>query len=83
MNAPISQKKGWVVTREAFERMLAALHPDSERADEQYVKIRRKLVKLFEWRGCPEADECADETINRVAQKICEGVSTGPMILIH
>jgi len=75
MNAPISQKKGWVVTREAFERMLAALHPDSERAGEQYVKIRRKLVKLFEWRGCPEADECADETINRVAQKICEGTS--------
>jgi len=75
MNAPISQKKGWVVTREAFERMLAALHPDRERADELYVKIRRKLVKLFEWRGCPEADECADETINRVAHRICEGTS--------
>jgi DNA-directed RNA polymerase specialized sigma24 family protein len=75
MNTPISRKKGWVVTRESFERMLAELHPDSERAGELYVKIRRKLVKLFEWRGCPDAEECADETFNRVAQKISEGTS--------
>jgi DNA-directed RNA polymerase specialized sigma24 family protein len=75
MSAPISQKKGWVITREAFDRMLAELHPDSERAGEQYEKIRRKLVKLFEWRGCAHAEECADETFNRVAQKICEGTS--------
>jgi RNA polymerase sigma factor (sigma-70 family) len=75
MNATISKKKGWVITREAFDRMLAELHPDSERAGEQYEKIRRKLVKMFEWRGCAHAEECADETFNRVAQKICEGTS--------
>jgi hypothetical protein len=44
-------KKRWVITREAFDRMLAELHPDIERAGEQYENIRRKLVKLFEWRG--------------------------------
>jgi RNA polymerase sigma factor (sigma-70 family) len=75
MSASISQKKGWVITREAFDRMLAELHPDIERAGEQYEKIRQKLVKLFEWRGCTHAEECADETFNRVAQKICEGTS--------
>jgi RNA polymerase sigma factor (sigma-70 family) len=75
MNSSISQKKGLIITREAFERMLAELHPDIERAGEQYEKIRRKLVKLFEWRGCPHAEECADETFNRVTQKICEGAS--------
>jgi len=75
MSASISQKKGWVITREAFDRMLAELHPDSERAGEQYEKIRQKLVKLFEWRGCAHAEECADETFNRVAQKVCEGTS--------
>ena len=75
MSASISQKKGWVITREAFDRMLAELHPDSERAGEQYEKIRQKLVKLFEWRGCVHAEECADETFNRVAQKICDGTS--------
>jgi RNA polymerase sigma factor (sigma-70 family) len=75
MSASISQRKGWVITREAFDRMLAELHPDIERAGEQYEKIRQKLVKLFEWRGCPHAEECADETFNRVAQKISEGTS--------
>src|SRR5688572_21938576 len=69
MSALISGKKGWVITREAFDRMLAELHPDIERAGEQYEKIRQKLVKLFEWRGCPHAEECADETFNRVAKK--------------
>jgi DNA-directed RNA polymerase specialized sigma24 family protein len=75
MSVSVSQKKGWVINREAFDRMLAELHPDIERAGEQYEKIRRKLVKLFEWRGCAHAEECADETFNRVAQKICEGAS--------
>jgi RNA polymerase sigma factor (sigma-70 family) len=75
MSASISQKKGWVITREAFDRMLAELHPDSERAGEQYEKIRWKLVKLFEWRGCAHAEECADETFNRVTQKICDGAT--------
>ena len=75
MSALISKKKGWVITREAFDRMLAELHPDIERAGEQYEKIRQKLVKLFEWRGCPHAEECADETFNRVAQKISDGTS--------
>jgi RNA polymerase sigma factor (sigma-70 family) len=75
MSASISKKKGWIITREAFDRMLAELHPDIERAGEEYEKIRQKLVKLFEWRGCAHAEECADETFNRVAQKICEGAS--------
>jgi RNA polymerase sigma factor (sigma-70 family) len=75
MSASISQKKRWGITHEAFDKMLAELHPDVERAGEQYEKIRRKLVKLFEWRGCAHAEECADETFNRVAHKISEGAS--------
>ncbi|MBO0856944.1 MAG: RNA polymerase sigma factor [Chloracidobacterium sp.] len=64
-----------IITSEAFDRMLAELHPDSQRAGEQYEIIRRKLVKFFEWRGCAQAEECADETFDRVAQKIYEGTS--------
>jgi hypothetical protein len=75
MSAAISQKKKWGITREAFDRMLAELHPDIECAGEQYEKIRRKLVKLVEWHGCAHVEECADETFNQVAQKICEGTS--------
>src|SRR5262245_28295920 len=30
MSGLTSQKKGWVITRKAFDRMLAKLHPDGE-----------------------------------------------------
>jgi DNA-directed RNA polymerase specialized sigma24 family protein len=73
MSVPPPRKKDWSITQEAFDRLLAELHPDSERAGERYEKIRQKLVKLFQWRGCLIAEECADETFNRVAHKICEG----------
>jgi RNA polymerase sigma factor (sigma-70 family) len=73
MSSSISQKQGSGITREAFDRMLAELHQDIELAGEQYEKIRRKLLKLFEWRGCHHAEECVDETFNRVARKISEG----------
>jgi RNA polymerase sigma factor (sigma-70 family) len=75
MDSPFSYKKTWGITREGFDRLLAELHPDGELAGEQYEKIRRKLLKLFEWRGCAHADECVDETFNRVARKISEGIS--------
>jgi len=73
MSALITEKKGWGITRESFNRLLGELHPDSELAGEQYEKIRQKLVKMFQWRGCTLAEDCADETINRVTQKISEG----------
>jgi DNA-directed RNA polymerase specialized sigma24 family protein len=73
MSLPPSRKKEWGLTQEAFDRLLAELHPDSERAGQRYEKIRQKLVKMFQWRGCLMAEECADETFNRVAQKIFEG----------
>src|SRR5262245_31123116 len=75
MSVPTSSKKTWNITKETFDRLLAELHPDSEQAGEQYEKIRRKLVKMFQWRGCAHAEECADETFNRVAHRICEGTT--------
>jgi DNA-directed RNA polymerase specialized sigma24 family protein len=61
------------LTPEAFNKLLASLDPDRERAGEKYEEIRRGLVCLFEWRGAPFPDEHADETINRVARKLDEG----------
>jgi RNA polymerase sigma factor (sigma-70 family) len=62
------------LTREALDALLDALDPDRETAGEQYEAIRRKLVRLFEWRGCAFAEDLADETINRVARRMAEGV---------
>jgi DNA-directed RNA polymerase specialized sigma24 family protein len=62
------------VKDDEFEALLAQLDPDRERAGERYEMIRRKLVRFFEWRGCSGAEDLADETINRVARRLQEGV---------
>lgn len=43
---------------------------DRDAAGRKYEEIRRSLIKIFAWRGVHEADELADETINRVARKV-------------
>jgi DNA-directed RNA polymerase specialized sigma24 family protein len=68
------RERGEGLTRESLESLLAILGPDREQAGLQYETIRRKLVRLFEWRGCSFPDELADETINRVARRMAEGV---------
>jgi RNA polymerase sigma factor (sigma-70 family) len=63
----------WVLTEEAFSKLLAALDPDRERAAEKYEDMRRTLARFFEWRGSPTPEEHVDETLNRVARRIAEG----------
>src|SRR5204863_6195928 len=58
------------LTRESFEILLAQLDPDRERAGELYETIRRKLIRLFEWRGCACPEDLADETFNRGARQL-------------
>lgn len=62
------------LTREGFDALLATLDPDRDQAAEKYETIRRKLIRLFEWRGCEFPEDLADETINRVARRMAEGV---------
>src|SRR5205085_11441020 len=62
------------LTAEAFTKLLARLDPDRERAGERYEDLRRTLVKFFEWRGAPFPEDQADETFNRVARKLDDGV---------
>lgn len=69
--APTRRK--WVLTQEAFDRLLAALGPDRESAGEKYLEVRNNLIRFFEWRGCPFPEDHTDETINRVAKRACEG----------
>ena len=58
----MSLKKKWVLTQEAFNRLLASLDADCEQAGQKYERIRLKLIHYFAWRGTtfPEAE--ADET---------------------
>ena len=74
MEANSTLKKNWILTPEAFAKLLAAFAPDSnEEAGAKYEAARIRLIKLFQWRGVFDAEEAADETLNRVARKIDEG----------
>jgi len=55
---------------EAFEKLLRWLDPDREKAGEKHEKIRFRLIKIFVCRGCHEAEDLADQTINVVLSKI-------------
>lgn len=65
-------KKEWVVTQQAFDDLLDWLDADRDRAGFRYENIRIRLIKIFTCRGCYEADDLADETINRVTTKLSE-----------
>ncbi len=60
------------VTQASFDCLLAWLDPDRERAAVKYEQIRRRLIKLFTCRGRRDAEDLADETINRVTIKAPE-----------
>ena len=62
------------LTPDEFDALLAMLHSDRERAGEIYEGIRRRLIRLFEWRGCLHPEDLADETFNRVARKSAKGL---------
>jgi DNA-directed RNA polymerase specialized sigma24 family protein len=63
-------KKDWILTQELFDELLSWLNSDREQAGQEYEDIRRRLIKLFTCRHCAEAELLADETINRVANKV-------------
>lgn len=57
-------------SQEAFEKLLAWLDPDRDKAIEKYQKIYLRLVRIFAARGCAEAEDLADETVNVVTSRI-------------
>lgn len=67
-----SMNKLWVLTQESFEALLTWLDPNREVAGQKYEDIRTRLIKIFACRGCYEPEDLADETINRVTNKLEE-----------
>lgn len=65
---------GPALTADAFTKLLNRLDADRERAGEKYEDLRRTLLRFFEWRGAPFAEEQTDETFNRIARKLDEGI---------
>ena len=69
-------KKNWEIHPEAFEKLLAWLDEDREKAGQKYEAIRHRLIKVLNYRGSLKAEELADETFDRVARKIDDVAGT-------
>jgi DNA-directed RNA polymerase specialized sigma24 family protein len=63
------------MTAAGFAALLARLGPDAERAGSAYEHLRRALVSFFAWRGAATPEECAEETLDRLARRLGEGVA--------
>lgn len=64
--------KQWALTEESLQLLLRWLAQDGGTAGERYEIIRQTLVKTFTWNGRPDAEDLADETINRVTRRLPE-----------
>jgi DNA-directed RNA polymerase specialized sigma24 family protein len=70
MTYPVGSARS--MSADGLARLLERLHPDASEAAEEYERLRRALVKFFDWRGAPAPDECADEVFDRLAHKLGE-----------
>ena len=61
-----------LITQDHFDKTLAWLDSDREAAAQKYEAIRKSLIMILAWRGCHDAEDLADETLNRVMLKIDE-----------
>ena len=60
------------INEEPFESLLAWLDPDREVAGQKYEVIRAGLIRIFVSKGSSDAEDLADETINRVMKRLPE-----------
>lgn len=58
------------ITQKNFDALLDWLDPDRKVSGQKYEKIRERLIRIFVGRGCFEAEELADVTIDRVTLKL-------------
>ena len=61
------------LTSDAFERLLRSLGADRDSGAQAYERLRKRLVKFFAWERCTEAENCADEALNRIARSLERG----------
>ena len=70
--AATSKKSNWIATEGSFAALLEWLDQGFVSNGEAYLEVRRRLVAYFDRKGCRDADELADETLNRVQRRLEE-----------
>jgi RNA polymerase sigma factor (sigma-70 family) len=68
-----SLMKATNINQEGFDRFLACLDADREKAGLEYERIRGRLLLYFQCRNLAQAEDCADEALNRVMDKLGAG----------
>jgi DNA-directed RNA polymerase specialized sigma24 family protein len=58
------------LTKEAFDQLLRWLDSDRDKAASKYERIRLRLIRIFAARGCCDAEDLSDQTINVIVGKI-------------
>ena len=58
------------ITQEQFDSLLSWLDADRELAGKKYETIRSGLIRIFVAKGFNDAEDLADETINRVMLRL-------------
>lgn len=61
-----------VIAQKQFDSLLAWLDSDRELAGRKYETIRAGLVRIFVSKGFNDAEDLADETINRVTKRLAD-----------
>lgn len=56
-----------IVEGDGYSKLRDSLAPDSLEA------LRRRLTRFFEWEGCCEPDECANDVLNEIATRLAAG----------
>lgn len=66
-----------------FANFLVWLNSDSEKAGEEYERLRFRLITFFSYRKCLFPEDLTDETINRVVLKIKEETIENKLAYIY
>ncbi len=61
------------ITQAGFDRFLDCLAETREEAGAEYERVRGRLILYFQCRDVIQSEDCADEAINRVIQKLVAG----------
>jgi DNA-directed RNA polymerase specialized sigma24 family protein len=59
-----------ILTQLAFTRLLEWLDDGVDSHGDRYLEMRRRLVSYFDRRNRPNADDLADETLNRISRTL-------------
>lgn len=60
----------WELTEESFNLFLSWLDPDRDSAGKKFEDMRRRLIVVFDGRGCLRSDELVDETFKRFIHRL-------------